>query len=338
MSVEVIHHEFLTNDPERKSHLLTLHENYQVVVRLDAIDRTIIQMAYANCRISYEALARIVKLTPNAVKNRVHNLIDNRVLSQFLITYAPGAIDAESYQAVVLTTGMENSADFVKVMGANPMVGHISTIATVKGGAYLVWGEFIGTEMLHEVSTFLRNLEEVQDVDLYVVLSNHEHLTGEFSNLHLKVLRVLRTNPLMQTSEIAQKTNLSPKTVRRALHEITEDGKVKFIARPDLAAGSLVNIHIRMYWNEKKISLQKLLEWLNGKYPIEFHSPFASATEPMMIAEFVVSDLQEAERISNEIRQADFIDSSTTMVAFASGKFPYLSQIKLNELLDQAEE
>ncbi|TFG31655.1 winged helix-turn-helix transcriptional regulator [Candidatus Thorarchaeota archaeon] len=302
---------------------------------MDAIDRTIIQMAYANCRISYEALARIVKLTPNAVKNRVHNLIDSSVLAQFLITYAPGAINAESYQAVVLTSGKEISTDFVELMGSSPLIGHISTLATVRGGAYLLWGEFIGTEMLHELSTFLRNLEEVEEVDLYVVLSDHESLEGEFSNLQLKVLKVLRSNPLMQISEIAQKTNISPKSVRRALREITEGGKVNFIARPDLAAGSLVNIHIRIHWNEKKISLQKLLAWLNEKYPIEFWSPFASATEPMMIAEFVVEDLQEAEKISNEIQKAEFIDSSTTMVAFSSAKFSYLSQIKLDDLLDQ---
>jgi DNA-binding Lrp family transcriptional regulator len=305
------------------------------VVRLDAIDRTIIHMAYANCRISYEALARIVNLTPNAVKNRVHNLIDSGVLSQFLIAYAPGVIDAESFQAIVLTNGTENSKDFVEMMGANPMIGHISTIATVHGGAYLLWGEFIGTEMVHEVSTFLRSLDEVEDVDLYVVLGDQEILTGEFTNLHLKVLRVLRDNPLMHTSEIAQKTNLSPKTVRRALREITEGGKVKFIGRPDLAAGSLVNIHIRMHWNEKKISLQELKSWLYDKYPVEFWSPFASATEPMMIAEFVVKDLQEAERISSELYEAEFIESRTVMVAFSSGKFSYLSQTKLDEFLDK---
>lgn len=68
----------------------------------------------------------------------------------------------------------------------------------MKGGAYLLWREFIGTEMLHKVNTFLRNLEEVASVDLYVVLSNHETLTGEFSHLHLKVLRVLQSNPLMR--------------------------------------------------------------------------------------------------------------------------------------------
>ncbi len=305
---------------------------------MDAIDRTIIQEVYENCRVSYEALAQKVKLTPNAVKNRVHNLIDKGVVSQFLIAFNPSEIDAETFQAIVLTDGTENHSEFASIMGQNPMIGHVSTLATVKGGAYLVWGEFIGTEMLHEVSTFLQNIEVVQDVNLYVVLTLKSKPKGEFSKLHLKVLRVLRSNPLMQTSEIAKKTGISAKTVRRALREIAEDNKVSFVGRPDLAAGSLVNIHIRIEWNEKIISLEKLVNWLNEKYPVAFWSPFASATESMMIAEFVVDDLQEAERISMELRDTDFVKSSTSMVAFSSGKFSYLSEIKLSEILNRVDE
>lgn len=305
---------------------------------MDAINRTIIQALYDNCRISYESLAQKVKLTPNAVKNRVHNLIEKGVLSQFLIAFNPNEIDAETFQAIVLTDGAESKSEFAAIMGQNPMIGHVSTLATVKGGAYLIWGEFIGTEMLHEVSTFLRNLDEVQDVNLYVVLTPKQEPKGEFSKLHLRVLRVLRSNPLMLTSEISQQTGISTKTVRRALKEITEDGKVSFVGRPDLAAGSLVNIHIKIEWDEKIISLDKLLKWMNEKYPVAFWSPFASATESMMIAEFVVKDLQEAERISRELSDTDFVKSRTTMVAFSSGKFSYLSETKLSEILDQVDE
>lgn len=305
---------------------------------LDAIDRTIILAVHENCRISYEALAQKVKLTPNAVKNRVHNLIEKGVLTHFLIAFNPSAIDAESFQAIVLTDGSEDHSKFVSTLGLSPMIGHVSILATVQGGAYLVWGEFIGTEMLHEVSTFLRNLDKVHDVDLYVVLSPKLEQKGEFSKLHLRVLNVLRSNPLMQTSEIAQLTGISAKTVRRALKEIAADGKVSFRGRADLAAGSLVNIHIRMEWDEKTISLEKLVKWLNKKYPVAFWFPFPSVTEPMMIAEFVVEDLKEAERISSEIRATDFVKSSTTMVAFSSGKFPYLSEIKLSEILDRVDE
>lgn len=308
------------------------------MVILDAIDRTIILAVYENCRISYEALAQKVKLTPNAVKNRVHNLIAKGVLTHFLIVFNQSEIDAESFQAIVLTDGSEDPSKFVSTLGLSPMIGHANTLATVQGGAYLVWGEFIGTEMLHEVSTFLRNLDKVHDVDLYVVLSPKREQKGEFSKLHLRVLNVLRSNPLMQTSEIAQLTGISAKTVRRALKEIAADGKVSFRGRADLAAGSLVNIHIRMEWDEKIISLEKLVKWLNKKYPVAFWFPFPSVTEPMMIAEFVVEDLKEAERISSEIRATDYVKSSTTMVAFSSGKFSYLSEIKLSEILDKVDE
>ena len=305
---------------------------------LDAIDRTIILAVYENCRISYEALAQKVKLTPNAVKNRVHNLIEKGVLTHFLIAFNPSEIDAESFQAIVLTDGSEDHSKFVSTLGLSPMIGHANTLATVKGSAYLVWGEFIGTEMLHEFSTFLRNLDTVQDVDLYVVLTPKREPKGKFSKLHLRVLNVLQSNPLMQTSEIAQLTGISAKTVRRALKEIAADGKVSFRGRADLAAGSLVNIHIRIEWDEKTISLEKLVKWLNEKYPVAFWFPFPSATEPMMIAEFVVEDLKEAERISSELRATDFVKSSTTMVAFSSGKFSYLSEIKLSEILERVDE
>ncbi len=305
---------------------------------MDAIDRTIILALYENCRISYEALAQKVKLTPNAVKNRVHNLIAKGVLTHFLIVFNPSEIDAESFQAIVLTDGSEDPSKFVSTLGLSPMIGHANTLATVQGGAYLVWGEFIGTEMLHEVSTFLRNLDKVHDVDLYVVLAPKREPKGEFSKLHLRVLKGLQSNPLMQTSEIAQLTGISAKTVRRALKEIAAEGKVSFRGRADLAAGSLVNIHIRIEWDEKTISLEKLVKWLNTKYPVAFWFPFPSATEPMMIAEFVVEDLQEAERISSELSATDFVKSSTTMVAFSSGKFSYLSEIKLSEILDKIDE
>ena len=109
---------------------------------MDAVDRSIIFAANENCRISYEELARRVKLTPNAVKNRVNNLINKGVLYQFHITYDPSEIGAESFQAVIQTDGKETPSQFVAAMGENPLIGHVCILATVKGGAYLIWGQF----------------------------------------------------------------------------------------------------------------------------------------------------------------------------------------------------
>lgn len=304
------------------------------MICLDSIDRTIIASVFENCRISYEALARKVDLSSNAVKNRVHNLINQGVFAQFLIAYNPRVIGAESFQAIVITNGTESQKRFVDILGSHTGIGHISTLATVRGGAYLVWGEFTSIEMLHEIRTYIRNLEEVQDLELYVVLTNFEEPLNELGRLHHRVLRVLRKDPLMQISEISQKVNLSPKTVSRALREITESQRIRFLARPDLAAGSLVNLHIRIEWDDNLISLEKLIEWLRSEFTLEFWSPWPSATDSLMYAEFVVESLQEAETISNKIREAEFVISSTTLVAYSSGKFPFPSQIKLNELLD----
>ncbi|MHA2134716.1 MAG: Lrp/AsnC family transcriptional regulator [Candidatus Thorarchaeota archaeon] len=44
---------------------------------MDRIDRTILSELCNNCRITYESLAKKTKLSANAVKNRVHHLIES---------------------------------------------------------------------------------------------------------------------------------------------------------------------------------------------------------------------------------------------------------------------
>jgi DNA-binding Lrp family transcriptional regulator len=46
-------------------------------LELDRIDRTILSELCNNCRITYESLAKKTKLSANAVKNRVHHLIES---------------------------------------------------------------------------------------------------------------------------------------------------------------------------------------------------------------------------------------------------------------------
>ncbi|MHA1638511.1 MAG: hypothetical protein ACTSUB_10920, partial [Candidatus Thorarchaeota archaeon] len=120
------------------------------------------------------------------------------------------------------------------------------------------------------------------------------------------------------------------------LREIIESEQVRFIARPDLAAGGLVNIHIRLEWDEKLKPLEEIIGWLREEFPFAFWAPWASAVEPVLFAEFVIRNLHEAERIAKQVRVAPFVSSSTTLVSYSNAKFPYLSEIILIEMLDKA--
>ncbi|NHI83742.1 MAG: AsnC family transcriptional regulator [Candidatus Thorarchaeota archaeon] len=303
---------------------------------MDRIDKKILSNLCTNCRVSYESLARETGLSPNAVKNRVAGLIDTGVVAKFFVALDREVIGANDFQAIVVTDGTENIDEFVDIMGRNSMIGHISLLATVGGGAYLVWGQYIGTEMLHEIGAFLRGLNETLKVEMHPLLTNDRGLKFRFKKVHLKVLKALIDAPRRLIADIARESGLSSKTVRRALDEIAEEEAAWFAARPDLAAGGLVNINIRIDLDEKKVSMNDMIEWLHNEYPVEFWSPWVSATDSILFAEFVVDTLYEAEAIAKKIRGLDHVRSTATLVSYSSLKYPYLGEIKLRQMLEKA--
>jgi DNA-binding Lrp family transcriptional regulator len=306
------------------------------VVKVDDIDRTVLSELCADCRVTYEHLARKTNLSPNAVKNRVQHLIDSGVVHRFSVTIDPELIDADSYQAIILTDGSENVDEFVDNLGKSPMVGHISTLASTRGGAYLVWGQYVGSSMLHELGKFLRAPEQVQEVEFHTLYCHLQKRAPKFTKLQLRVIRCLIENPRMPISEISQRIEVAPKTVRRALREIIDDKKILLLARPDLASGGLVNTHIRIVWDEKATSLDEMKQWFQTEYPVAFWSEWPAAIEPVYFAEFFLRDLQEAVKISKQVREAYFVKTSVTLVAYSNAKYTYLGEILLKEMLEKS--
>lgn len=291
-----------------------------------------------NCRASYRALARKTGLSPNAVKRRLEKLVDGGVITRFAIKLSVAMADSETFLAFVLTDGTESVPDFVSLIGKKSMVCHVSALACVGGGAYLVVGEYSGPAMLADLGSFLRNLDQVHSVELHTML--HTDLERgrktDFSKSQLKVLKCLVQDPRMQISEISQIAGLAPRTVRRSLRELVENGGVHFSASFDMAAGGFLDVFVRINWNDKMISLDELAQWLWKEYPVEFWAPWSSASEAIMFADFLVKNHQEAEQISNRIREAPFVISTTILFSFSAAKFPYFTELKLKELLDEA--
>jgi DNA-binding Lrp family transcriptional regulator len=306
-----------------------------VAIELDLVDKTIMVEIASNCRISYQSLSRKIGLSPNAVKNRVAALLDSGTISRFAVALNAAMINAEFFMALVITDGTEDIDEFLSRMGESTMVGHVSLLASAGGGAYLVWGQYIGSSMLIELRAFLHSPPEVQNIELHTIIG----ITGkkvELANLHLRILAILRKDARAPINDIAYETGLAPKTVRRAIRELTQGEGVVFSARPDMAAGKLVNFYVRFEWNEDEITLDELLKWLREKYPLELWDPTPSAIAPVLFAEFVVEYLHEAEAIARHIRSRTFVKSTTTLVSYSNQKFPYLAETMLDDIIHQA--
>ncbi|MFW9769027.1 MAG: winged helix-turn-helix transcriptional regulator [Candidatus Thorarchaeota archaeon] len=302
---------------------------------MDPVDKMILTEISKNCRVSYENLSKKTGLSANAVKNRVSALLDSGAISRFAISLDAAMINAEYFMALVITDGTEDIDEFLKYMGENEMVGHISLLASAVGGAYLLWGQYIGSSMLSDLRKFLRHPSTVQDVELHTILWRMGRKV-DLANLHLRILAVLQKNPRALISEIAQEAGLAAKTVRRGIRELMEDGGVIFSTRPDTAAGGLVNFYVRLELNEDETTLNEVVKWLKAEYPLELWDPTVSATDPVIFAEFVVDDLHQAEEIARHIRCQTFVKSTTTLVSYSNKKFKYYAETMLDDMIREA--
>ena len=262
-------------------------------------------------------------------------LLDSGTICRFAVSLNGAMINAEYFMALVMTNGTEDIDEFVSRMGESPMVGHISLLASAGGGAYFLWGQYIGSSMLIELRAFLHEPSEVQDVELHTIYWPSGKKV-ELAKLHLRILAILKENPRALINDIAQETNLAPKTVRRAIRELMEGEGIRFSARPDMAAGKLVNFYVRFEWNEDETSLDEVLNWLKEKYTSELWDPTLSVTEPVIFAEFVVENLHEAEEIARYIRNQSFVKSTSTLVSYSNQKFSYLAESMLDEMIRDA--
>ena len=304
-------------------------------IALDLVDKTILIEISKNCRVSYESLSKKTGLSANAVKNRVTALLESGAISRFAISLSAAMNNAEYFVALVITDGTEDIDAFLKYMGENEMVGHISLLASAVGGAYFLWGQYIGSSMLSGLRKFLRHPKEVEDVELHTILWKMGKKV-ELANLHLRILAVLKKNPRALINEIAQETGLATKTVRRGIRELSEGDGVMFTARPDTAAGGFVNFYVRFEWNEDETTLEKVVNWLEENYSLELWDPTISATDPIIFAEFVVDDLHQAEEIARNIRCQSFVKSTTTLVSYSNQKFKYYAETMLDDMIHAA--
>jgi DNA-binding Lrp family transcriptional regulator len=294
---------------------------------LDALDKAILNILGQNCRTSYQTIAEKQGISATAVKKRVEKLVETGVLSQFTVEYNLAMIDAEFFMALVDTDGSVPERQLIDIFGENRMIAEAGALT---GGQYILFGSYIGSLGLKEISDFLRNQDSVRNVELHTLLfiqGRKERL----KRLHLRVLRLLLTDPRMPITKIAKECGLAARTVSRAIDEILDSETVRLSIRWNLNASDAITFLLKLVWDEKKRSFDDVYSWLRKRFPQEFWEPLISAGESVMFPAFVVESLRDVERITNVISQEPFIKSTTTLLGKPSRSFKDLRRYRLEE-------
>ncbi|MHA1949447.1 MAG: Lrp/AsnC family transcriptional regulator [Candidatus Thorarchaeota archaeon] len=301
---------------------------------MDSVDRKILWELDADCRQSYEKLGQKIGLSANAVRKRVEKLTDDGLIVRFMVVPHNAVIDADFISIMVYTDGKENQRDLIQLMGNHPVVHHVSPIVSTEGGAYHLFGQYTGIDMMSELGQYLTEQERVTDVKQYPVLFPKGEKI-ELTKIQLRALACLVDDPRGTISEIAKCSKLSTRIIRRTINQLQESRVVRFTVRWDINAGDNTSFWIMIRWNQKKATHEALIETLSNDFQNEYWTSFVVATEPIVFARFVVDNLNRASQISEIVKELDFTESTQTLVCYSSSDFSWLGESLLRDMINK---
>jgi DNA-binding Lrp family transcriptional regulator len=303
------------------------------VFYLDSIDIGILRALGENCRASYQEMGRKLGMTANAVKKRVNKLIDSGTIHSFVVYLSPAMADVEIYLAIVNTEGMKSEEKVLNVIVEDP---HVFSTGRLSDGTCIVFAEYEGSENETRLEHFLQEIEGITGLEIHK-LRSPRGTKVDFKPLQLRVLNCLVENPRMPATEVATKTGLTPRRVRRIITQLVEGGGLNFVARLNLNAGPGVIYYAQLLWNESKATHTEVEYWLDKEFAGHYFDSHTSASGPMMLSLFVVDHLRDAEPLSRKISQGEVIESVKTIFPFPTKKNVRLQRVKLEKLLKAPE-
>ncbi|MFW9812199.1 MAG: winged helix-turn-helix transcriptional regulator [Candidatus Thorarchaeota archaeon] len=299
---------------------------------MDSIDRRILWELDADCRQTYERLGQKLGLSANAIRKRVENLIDDGVIIRFMVVPHNAVIDADFISIIVYTDGTEDQDDLIKQMGNHQVIHHASPLVTNEGGAYHLFGQYSGIDMMSQLGQFLKEIEVVKEVKQYPVLFPRGEKI-QLSNLQLRVLECVIEDPRMSISEISKCSGLSARMTRRALTQLQDSHAVRFTVRWDINAGDNTSFWILVNWNQKLLTHERVTERLHDEFPDDYWTAFVVATEPIVFARFVVDSLQRVNEITSIVKKLDYVESAQTLVCYSSHDFQWYGERLLKDMI-----
>ncbi len=280
----------------------------------------------------YRDIASKLEISSTTVKNRVDQLMEIGILKGFNVQLTLSMMGSEAVIILVMTDGKENQDSFV------PSLGEIEGIiqsSAIFGGGYLIYGEYVGSQGLLRLSTTLKAMEHVKDVEIRLLATNPgKSIT--FSRTQLRVLKSLQSDARKPVKEIASETGLTARKVKRIIDELRESGSIQFTLTWSIGAGDRLAFFLDIEWDQKQISGEELLQQLRDAYPDEIWNYFLTATETFLLVVGIVDALKEIELIASRIRTSYPVKSVKQFIAGPSHNFVSIRKPRLDDIISEA--
>jgi len=301
-----------------------------IVECVDELDKKIMAELQTNCRVSYQELSRTYGISANAIRRRILHLEETGEIARYSVYLSPAMMGAERLFALLSSDGTRDEFEMVDEIGSHR---NILAAAAYSNGTYALVAEYRGSEELLDIGSFLRKLESIKAVELHPILAPRG-TSIELSALHLRVLKPLLEDPRMSVVEIAEKSGLTARRVRRLLDQLETSGAVRFRALLELGAASSIPFIAKITWDEKKTTYLPILEWIETTYPLVHWESYVSASEPVLYSLLAAQNLTEAVKFTREIRNHSPVKGVT---AIFGGHHKFFAHYRRNRLREMVE-
>ena len=301
---------------------------------MDSIDKGIIVDLMRNARVPYQEMANKYGLSANAIKNRIKKLFEVGVFREYYVALSNAMINAESFVCYVDTDCSEDIDDFADQLGLDP---RIHTVGPSSRGKYFILGIYLkGPTGLSELGNFIRSFPFVEEIELFPTLSPPGEKI-QLTQTELLILSHLIKSPRMPISEIARKSGIAPGMITDLLNQLLSSGVIETGVRLFPNAGDFISFVFRIHFNDKSISVQKLISWIKQEFPDEFVLPsHISAIQPSFSVIFAVNKLNEIHRITQNIRRHPAVLRTSIFIWEPIHLYPDLKTIRLKEMIKEA--
>jgi len=296
---------------------------------MDELDKKLMAVLEKNCRITYQELSRRYGVSANAIRRRVMNLEETGEISKYIVALSIAMTGSSQLFGFLTGDGSRDEVEMIDEMGSHQ---NIIASAAYSNGTYAFVGNYDTTQEMHDISSYLRRIKGVLSAEIHPTIIP----SGQGMNLtplHLRILKVLIEEPRLPIVEIAEKSGLTSRRVRRLLGQLEESGAVQFRALLELGADTSIPYIARIRWDERSTNYESMIEWLKQKYPLSSWENFVSAIEPVLFALLAGENLTEVNETTREIRRHPHVESVITTTCTYHKFFRNIRHEKLLELI-----
>lgn len=296
-----------------------------MVSRLDPLDWALLCQLIGNGRMSYQALARKLSVSPNTVKNRINRLLKQNVIFGFGVLVSMEMMGAEHITGVISTDGTEIVMEFMKQIVARwPAVNEIYRTSDRR---YEYYARVSCVSETLGLKTYLENLDGVTDIEMRSVvflcpnmppnsLMNTRGKKVTFTQHQLRVLRCLYPDARMPVSQIAKGTGFTPRRVRKILRELEEGGGIHILAGFDPFAMGDMEYRLKICYHEAQTTGPDIIMSLFAKYPENFWWASIATNEPIVDVGLLIDSPGKVMPIIQDLKEAPFIRSIEDFVSY----------------------